>query len=189
MLLPDRLETKRLILRPCTLQDYPNYLEFMQDEKATQYLAFSPEQKMETGAKQLFDFVLASYQSDNPIFVLAICLKESDRYIGSCGLNPFNENEAECYYTLSSKYWRQSYGSEATFSLLNYAFQTLKLNRVIACVSENNLASWRVAEKVGMNYEKDIEANPEEYRDRGRQYAIDSETFAKHRYSSISWEN
>ncbi|MGK7925718.1 MAG: GNAT family N-acetyltransferase [Spirulina sp.] len=80
---PDRLETKRLILRPCYLKDYPDYLEFMQDERATQYLAFSPEQRTETGAKQLFEFVLDSYQSDNPLFVLAICQKKSDRKIGA----------------------------------------------------------------------------------------------------------
>jgi ribosomal-protein-alanine N-acetyltransferase len=179
MKLPNYLETKRLILRPCFLKDYPNYLKFMQNEEATRYLAFSPEQKTEVGAKQLFEFVLNSYQSDNPMFVLAICLKESDRYIGSCGLNPLNDNEAECYYTLLAKYWQQGYGSEATFSLLNYAFQKLKLNKIIACVSENNPASWHVAEKVGMYYEKDIEANPEEFRDRGKQYAIDSEIFTK----------
>ena len=175
--LPDRLETKRLILRPCRLQDYPDYLEFMQDEQATQYLAFSPEQRTETGAKQLFEFVLNSYQSDNPMFVLAICLKEGDRYIGSCGLSPLNENEAECYYTLLSKYWQQGYATEATFSLLNYGFQELNFNKIIACVSNNNPASWHVAEKVGMHYEKMIEANPQEYRDRGKQYAIDREEF------------
>lgn len=177
--LPDRLETQRLILRPCIIKDYPDYLEFMQDERATQYLAFSPEQKTETGAKQLFEFVLNSYESDNLMFVLAICLQDSDRYIGSCGLNLLNDDEAECYYTLLAKYWGRGYGSEVTFSLLNYAFRELKLKKIIACVSENNPASWRVAEKVGMSYEKEIEANPEEYRDRGRQYAIDSETFAK----------
>ncbi|WP_204101854.1 MULTISPECIES: GNAT family protein [Spirulina sp. CCY15215] len=62
--LPDRLETKRLILRPCCLQDYSDYLEFMQDEQATQYLAFSPEQRTETGAKQLFEQEQALIQEE-----------------------------------------------------------------------------------------------------------------------------
>ncbi len=46
--------------------------------------------------------------------------------------------------------WGQGYATEAATAVLNYAFQTLGLDRVIADINPHNAASLRVAEKLGM---------------------------------------
>jgi RimJ/RimL family protein N-acetyltransferase len=38
----------------------------------------------------------------------------------------------------------------------DYAFKTLGIQRLIAIIDPANIASIRVAEKVGMNYEQDV---------------------------------
>ena len=77
--LPEKLETERLIIRPCQDKDYQQYTKFMQEKRATQYLAFSPKQLTEKGIRDIFNSVIPSYQSEFPIFVLAICTKEKHR--------------------------------------------------------------------------------------------------------------
>ncbi len=45
MKIPDKIETKRLIIRKFEKVDFNFFREFMLDENATKYLLFSPEEK------------------------------------------------------------------------------------------------------------------------------------------------
>lgn len=177
--LPEQIIASRLLLRPCIEDDYPAFAAFMGDEEATRHLAFAPQQKKPEGYQQLFEMVLGSYESETPMFVLAICLQENGQYIGSCGLNSIAQAEAECYYTLLPAYWGQGYATEATGAMLDYAFDALKLAKVVACVSNHNPASERVAQKLGMVWEADLAAKPEEYREAGKRFTIDAHRYKK----------
>jgi ribosomal-protein-alanine N-acetyltransferase len=48
-------------------------------------------------------------------------------------------------------------GSEAAQGILNYGFDTLNLNRMICLIDPENIASQRVAVKIGMSLEKRVE--------------------------------
>jgi ribosomal-protein-alanine N-acetyltransferase len=50
--------------------------------------------------------------------------------------------------------WGRGIANEAANASLNYAFDVLKLRRVIAFAEPANRASWRVMEKLGMRFEK-----------------------------------
>jgi ribosomal-protein-alanine N-acetyltransferase len=52
-------------------------------------------------------------------------------------------------------YWGMGLGTEAASAALKYGFEVAKLERVVAVAKPENIASRRVMEKVGMNYEKD----------------------------------
>lgn len=52
-------------------------------------------------------------------------------------------------YEFSSAYWGQGYATEANRRMLEYAFGTLKLDRVLAMARPENLRSLRVLEKLG----------------------------------------
>jgi RimJ/RimL family protein N-acetyltransferase len=56
---------------------------------------------------------------------------------------------------LSKTYWGQGLGSEAAQGIRDYAFERLGLSRLICLPDRNNIASIRVAEKVGMRFEKE----------------------------------
>ncbi|MGE3808985.1 MAG: GNAT family N-acetyltransferase [Gemmataceae bacterium] len=153
--LPDQLDTARLRLRPLEERDYPAYAAFMCDEIATRYLLFSAEQRSDSGARALFEQVLSSYASAEPIFVLAIALKEQDRYIGSCGLSPGScAGEVECFYTLLRASWGHGYATEAMRKLARYACAELGVERLLANVSVENPASARVARRLSMQLEE-----------------------------------
>ncbi len=151
MHIPDKIETARLLIRPFVLQDFDAFWSFMGDPEATRYMAFTDEQKTYDGAKVLLESVMASYDGNEPHCALAMTDRWSGHYLGSCGLSPLPEpGDVECYYTVLPAHWGQGYATEATQALLAYAFTELGSLHVVAFVREGNLASIRVAEKLGM---------------------------------------
>ena len=50
--------------------------------------------------------------------------------------------------------WNKGLTTEATRTVRDHAFRDLKLARVISLISPENIPSRRVAEKVGMTFEK-----------------------------------
>ncbi|MEB3182336.1 MAG: GNAT family N-acetyltransferase [Nostocaceae cyanobacterium] len=150
--LPAQLLTERLIIRPLQKEDLSAYLTFMTDERATRYLMFTEEQKTLEGAKELFDAIIASYDSKKPIFAYAIALKDN-KFIGSCGISEIAEDEiCECYYSLLPTYWKQGYATEATKALIKYCFYNSCVREIRAYISPDNADSFQVAKRVGMSY-------------------------------------
>ena len=83
----------------------------------------------------------------------AVILKESGKLIGQAGLmkSTINGNEAvELGYILDNAYWHYGYGMEAARACLEYAFEELGLKTVYCSIRPENVASIRVAKKLGM---------------------------------------
>ena len=72
-------------------------------------------------------------------------------FIGWCGLARWNPDyrSASMGYCLDAPAWGQGYATEAAGALLEWAFDTLDLNRVQAETDTRNAASARVLEKLG----------------------------------------
>jgi Acetyltransferases, including N-acetylases of ribosomal proteins len=84
----------------------------------------------------------------------------SQNVIGYCGLFFFpdvdGQPEIEIGYRLACSAWGQGYATEAAYGVRDFAFSTLAIKRLIAMIDPSNVASIRVAEKIGMKYEKDL---------------------------------
>jgi [ribosomal protein S5]-alanine N-acetyltransferase len=72
-------------------------------------------------------------------------------FIGWCGLTPWNPDfrSASMGYCLGEAAWGHGCATEAARALLQWAFDTLDLNRVQAETDTRNVASARVLEKLG----------------------------------------
>jgi ribosomal-protein-alanine N-acetyltransferase len=53
-------------------------------------------------------------------------------------------------------YWGNGYATEAAQASLQYGFEHVKLEHIIALVHPENLASQRVIDKCGMSYQETI---------------------------------
>ncbi len=101
----------------------------------------------------------------------AIIVKNNETLIGSCGfvpaLNAFeqipelaanrsparpgrNSTEFALFYAVSPAYQRQGYAYEAAQAMVQYAFEQLSVNRVIAETDTTNEGSIAVMRKLGM---------------------------------------
>jgi len=82
---------------------------------------------------------------------LAIERVSDGAFIGWCSLTRWNPDyrSASLGYCLHDAAWGYGYGTEAASALLEWAFDTLDLNRVQAETDTRNAASARVLEKLG----------------------------------------
>ena len=82
---------------------------------------------------------------------LAIDLFGDASFIGWCGLTRWNPGfrSASLGYCLGDAAWGHGYATEAARAVLQWAFDTLDLNRVQAEADTRNAASARVLEKLG----------------------------------------
>lgn len=90
----------------------------------------------------------------------AVVEKAGHQLIGYCGLFYFpdinGKPEIEIGYRLARGTWRQGFATEAARAVRDYAFRSLDIPRLIAIIDPDNIASIRVAEKIGMHYEQDV---------------------------------
>ena len=90
----------------------------------------------------------------------AVVEKHDPGVIGYCGLFFFpdinGQPEVELGYRLARSAWGRGYATEAAGAVRDFAFNTLGIQRLIAMIDPSNTASIRVAEKIGMQYEKDV---------------------------------
>jgi ribosomal-protein-alanine N-acetyltransferase len=175
------LETARLLVRPFVMEDLQDVYRLLDVELAETDLRTDRMETMAERAKWLqwsvLDYEQLAKLSQPPYGDRAVILKSASNLIGACGfvpcLNPFEQlpgfapgdrppgpslssTEFGLFYAISPAYQRQGYATEATQALIGYAFQHLRLKRVIATTMYDNTASIGVMRKLGMR----IERNP-----------------------------
>jgi [ribosomal protein S5]-alanine N-acetyltransferase len=91
--------------------------------------------------------------------LFAVILRESGQLIGDCGLEwkeIDGRSEAELGYDLRSDHWGRGLATEAAIAMRDYAFGKLALLRLVSLILKGNVASRRVAEKIGMHLEREM---------------------------------
>jgi [ribosomal protein S5]-alanine N-acetyltransferase len=78
--------------------------------------------------------------------------RETGRVIGDCGLQPLEHrgHEVELGYDLHPDVWGRGLATEAVRAVVEQAFGPLGVDRVVAVVKPEHLASRRVLEKAGL---------------------------------------
>jgi ribosomal-protein-alanine N-acetyltransferase len=61
-------------------------------------------------------------------------------------------DEIEIGYILAKPFWNQGLTTEAAFEGLRFVFEELGLDEIVAIIHPENLASQRVAEKLGLHF-------------------------------------
>jgi RimJ/RimL family protein N-acetyltransferase len=143
-----RFETKRLILRSMYESDFDMLYRIFTDSQvmaAFNHPLFTREQ-MDRWLQRNLD-----HQNQYGYGLFSVILKETGELIGDCGLEQMDDmNAAELGYDFRSEFWNQGYATEAACAVRDYAFTVLGLPHLISLIRVGNLASRRVAEKVGM---------------------------------------
>jgi ribosomal-protein-alanine N-acetyltransferase len=158
MQLPETLTTERLTIRKFRAEDKPRFIEFMTDKESTKYLEFSATQKTPEGASHLLDFILNSYETDEPVFSMAIEDKEHG-YIGFCGISKIDDTAWECYYSLNRKYWGKGFASEAMLEVIDWCRKNSVIKELRAYLHPENKESEQVAIGLGME-NREIQMHP-----------------------------
>jgi len=108
--------------------------------------------------KKELEWFLNGHPEHPELGLWATIHKETTHFIGRCGLLPWTIDErpeVEVAYMLGREYWGQGLGTEAAQAILEYGFEHLHLSRLICLIDRENLASIKVAKKIGMTFEKE----------------------------------
>lgn len=151
---PVRIHTPRLILRDFEESDYENVHRYASDADVVKYCSFGPNSEEETRA-YVQRVMERKVQEPRTHYDLAVIRKEDSSFMGAAGIyieQPQNRS-GEIGYVLHRDFWGQGYATEAARMLVDLGFTALSLHRIYAYVFEENKASRRVLEKVGMQQE------------------------------------
>ena len=147
------LETRRLTLRPITMEDVPRFFAFFSDAET---MRFYPATRSRAETVEFVRRQLHRYKADG-YGPWAVILKAGNELIGYCGLinqTVDSKLEVEIGYLINREHWRKGYASEAAIGCRDYAFNKLQVERLISLIDPRNVASIGVARKVGMTLEK-----------------------------------
>ncbi len=148
------IATPRLLLRPMRAEDAAELLYIFGDTKVMASFGSAPFDH--TQMDQWVQRNLA-HQARHGYGLFSVILKTSGLLVGDCGLEHMEVDgvqAAELGYDFRSDYWNQGLATEAATAVRDYAFQVLKLPRLISLICHDNIASQRVAEKVGMRRDR-----------------------------------
>ncbi|MBN2444004.1 MAG: GNAT family N-acetyltransferase [Spirochaetales bacterium] len=147
------LETKRLILRPFTVDDAALVQKFAGDFSVADTTLNIPYPYEDGIAEEWISTHQDKYESGE-LINYAITLKPQNDIIGAIGLTVTKEfNRAELGYWIGKPYWNQGYCTEASIALIDYAFKNHNLHKITANHFSRNPASGKVMQKTGMKLE------------------------------------
>jgi ribosomal-protein-alanine N-acetyltransferase len=143
------LETVRLRLRPFTGADAGALFALHSSADVLRYWDSPPWTEPARAERFLATCRLLADEGSGAR--LAIESTSDAAFLGWCGLSRWNPDfhSAALTYCLHEAAWGQGYATEAAGALLQWAFDTLDLNRVQAEADTRNAASARVLEKLG----------------------------------------
>ncbi len=169
------LETERLLIRPFALDDLDAIHQILDLD------AHMETQSRDERAKWL-QWSVMNYEElarlwQPPYGDRAVILKQTNHLIGSAGLVPLlmpfgllpyyqafdgdspddhNFPEVGLFWAIATPHRRQGYAAEAGQALVDYAFASLNLRRIVATTDYDNEGSIGVMRRLGMR----IERNP-----------------------------
>ena len=141
------IETQRLRIRSFQPNDWQAVYDYTSDPAVMMYIPegpFTPEQAKAFVAENMGEQARAA----------TVLLKTGDMLVGHMVFHPwFAPRTYEIGWVFNGAYHGHGYATEAAMALLQYGFERLHLHRIIATSQPENVASWRVMEKLGMRRE------------------------------------
>lgn len=146
------LLTPRLKLRQWEPCDFEPYAEICADKEVMQYLSGAPLSRLE--AWRSMAFMMGHWQMRG-YGHWAVEERSSGQFIGRLGfLYPEGWPGIEIGWTLSRNSWGMGYATEGASKALEYAQNELKVDEIISIIRKGNIASQKVALKLGGYYQK-----------------------------------
>jgi len=151
------IETERLILRPWREEDVAEFARVTNTPAVMEFLGGVRDPDEFRGS---YERVTAS-QEQNGFCFWMVERRSDGALLGFCGLKvgntPSIEGEIEIGWRLREDAWGQGYAREAAEATLEWAWQNLPCERVVAITAAGNKRSWGLMERLGMRRLHDLD--------------------------------
>ncbi len=145
------LKTDRLTLRGFTNQDVDALYDVLREREVHRYFPRTEPPSRER-VEQIIVGQLAHWQ-EHRCGWWAVLSRESQQMLGWCGLRFLQEfDEIEVAYCLGKPYWGQGLATEGAQAAVQFGFESLGRECILAFAHVENAASQRVILKLGMSF-------------------------------------
>lgn len=143
--------TERLLLRDLRKQDIDPLYQIMHVPEVMRYFP-NPDLPSRERIERLIARQIEHW-NEHGYGWWAIEPKSENKLIGWSGLQYLPDtDEVEIAYLVAQPYWGQGLAAEAAGVGLAFGFEKLELEQIVAIVHLENVASQRVAQKLGMDF-------------------------------------
>ena len=156
------LATERLTLRQLSIDDQQNIFALRSDKEINKYLDRQPSKTIEDTIN-FINKVNENIEKNNSIY-WAITLTKTKTFVGTICLFSFSDEEDKCEigYELLAKFQGQGIMREAAKKVIDYAFNTIKVQKIEAIFHRDNQRSINLLEKLLFsNSNEPDKTNPE----------------------------
>jgi ribosomal-protein-alanine N-acetyltransferase len=153
---PFLIETERLILREYKPGDLDDLFAILGDAETMRF--YPAPYTLERTVEWVSDNV-ERYRRDG-FGLWAMNLRETGGFVGSCGPVRWpvdGRDEVELGWHVERSQWGRGLAPEAAAACRDHAFAVLGQGRLISLIRPVNVPSRRVAEKIGMAVEQEVE--------------------------------
>lgn len=144
------LTTSRLFIRPVQIEDAKNLYELNLDPEVVRYTGDEAFPSVLESQKLIQKRMIPQFQKPG---MSRFIVFQGTEFIGWCGLKYHPEtDEVDLGYRLARKFWGNGFATEASLACLDYGFNKLNINRIIAKAMPQNIASLKILIKLGMKH-------------------------------------
>lgn len=146
-----QIETSRLSFRNWRERDYRQYASISADDKVMRFLGGA---QTDAESREDADYFKHLGLSGPTYWVLE--RKADKEFIGFCGILAVEESDSpvagewEIGWRLCSDAWGEGYAFEAASAVVSAAFETWSVDKIVSRIHPGNVASRRLAERLGM---------------------------------------
>jgi len=143
------IETQRLLLRGFELSDLDDLFSILSDPQVARYTGNGQPASLEQTRTALLS-IIAHWKRHG--YGRWAIVDQSNQLIGYGGLRSLFETP-EVVYHLGSRHWGKGLATEMAHAALRFGFEERHFERIVAIAMPANVASIRVMQKIGMQYE------------------------------------
>lgn len=151
----ERIETPRMMIRNFIPEDAADLHEILGDTETMEYS--EPPYDLEKTKQFLASFCIAQGRA------VAAVHRESGKVIGYILFSEMQSGECELGWFFNRRFWRQGYAYEACKAVIDYAFRTMEVQKIVA-ETIDGVKAVGLMQKLGMRLEE-IQHDHENYRD------------------------
>ena len=157
------LQTERLLLREILDTDLEGMFALDNNPNVHRYLGKNPILTIDK-SQEYINNIREQYVAHG-IGRYAVILKETNQFIGWCGIKYITEPENghvnfhEIGYRFIEDYWGKGYGYESAKAWLDYGFNTMNIKTIYASAHIDNKGSRHILENLGMQAKNEFECN------------------------------
>ena len=148
------IETKRLVIRPPSEEDFENIYKLYSDLEAMKYIG-DGKSKTKQYVMEMLKTRIKNYKKHG-FTIGTVFEKETNQFVGRAGLIYIEDDQSkrdiEIGYALLPEFWDKGYGTELASACLDWGFKNLKVTELFGVTNPEHIKSQNILKKIGMQF-------------------------------------